>query len=59
MAQGEFTKEEGAGTKESVEELFDAIPRSRRFDYLGYLNDIMLFLDAAIRQAPNEPLSTK
>jgi len=57
--QEQFTKEEGAETKKSVEELFDAIPRSRRFDYLGYLNDIMLFLDAAIRQAPNEPLSTK
>jgi hypothetical protein len=51
MAQGEFTKEEAAETKKAVEELFQAIPKSRRINYFGHLNDIMLFLDAAGRAA--------
>lgn len=47
MAQGEFTKEEAEATIKAVNELFDAIPKSRRWDYIGHLNDIQLFLSAA------------
>ena len=54
MAQGEFTKEEGKQTILAVEEMFEAIPKSKRFGFLGHLNDIALFLGAAIRVAPNE-----
>jgi len=54
MAQGEFTKQEAARTKEAIEEMFNAIPKSRRFEYLGHLNDIFLFLEAAARHATDE-----
>lgn len=54
MAQGEFTKSEAASVKEAVGELFEAIPKTRRFNYLGHLNDIYLFIDAASRAAPSE-----
>jgi hypothetical protein len=33
-------------------QLFNAIPKSRRLDYIGHLNDIYLFLDAATKVAP-------
>jgi len=55
MAQGEFTKEEGKATKEALEEIMKkAVPKSRCLDYIGHFNDIFLFLEAAIRNAPNE-----
>jgi hypothetical protein len=54
MAQGQFTKQEADQTKQSVEELFDALPKSKRIGFLGHLNDILLFLDAAKSKAPNE-----
>lgn len=54
MAQGEFTKEEAAATRVAVEELFDAVPKSKRGEYIGHLNDIYLFLEAAKAAAPEE-----
>lgn len=54
MAQGKFTKEEAQATREAVEELFRAIPKSKRMGYIGHLNDILLFLQAAARHAPDE-----
>ena len=59
MAQGEFTKEEGANVNEALKEMFDAIPKSRRMEYIGHLNDISLFISAAIRNAPNEAKKTE
>ena len=55
MAQGEFTKQEAQRTEEAVNELFDAIPKSRRMGYLGHLNDVLLFLSAAKKAAPDKP----
>ena len=54
MAQGEFTKEEAKATKEAVEEMFKGLPKAKRMSYLGHLNDILLFLDAANEAAPAE-----
>lgn len=54
MAQGEFTKEEAQAVIEELSELFDALPKSKRFDYIGHLNDIALFLEAAKKVAPEE-----
>lgn len=54
MAQGEFTREECRLTKEAVNEIFDAIPKSKQMDYLGHLNDVFLFLEAAEKKAPEE-----
>ena len=54
MVQGRFTKEEAEATKEAVEGMFDGIPKSRRMNFIGHLNDIMLFLEAAKKVAPEE-----
>lgn len=53
MAQGDFTKQEADRTREAVSEMFDAIPKRKRMEYLGHLNDICLFLTAAERAAPD------
>ena len=57
MAQGQFTKEEATEVLEIVDELFNAVPKSRQGGYLGHLNDICLFLEAARRVAPAESAS--
>lgn len=54
MAQGDFTKEEARETRKAVEEMFDALPKSKKFDYIGHLNDVMLFLSAAEKAAPEQ-----
>lgn len=54
MAQGQFTKQEADETLKAVTEMFDALSRSKRFDYIGHLNYIGLFLEAAKQAAPNE-----
>ncbi len=55
MAQGDFTKEEAQETKKAVEEMFEAIPKSKRLGFIGHLNDIFLFIEAAGRNAPSQP----
>ena len=54
MAQGEFTKEEAEETLEAIDELFEAIPKSKRLNFIGHLNDICLFIEAAKEAAPKE-----
>lgn len=54
MAQGQFTKQEAKDMKEAVSEMFKALPRTKQMDYLGHWNDILLFIDAAGRAAPDE-----
>ena len=54
MAQGQFTKEEAIETQKAVEEMFEAIPKSKRVEFLGHLNDISLFISAAQVIAPTE-----
>jgi hypothetical protein len=54
MAQGEFTKEEAHATIKAVEELHAALPKGRRADFIGHLNDIYLFLQAAEEVAPEK-----
>ena len=54
MVQGEFTKEEGKEVKEALDEIMKAMPRSKCLDYIGHFNSVFLFLEAAIRNAPNE-----
>ena len=54
MAQGEFTKEECDETVKAVDEMFQAIAQRKKGEYLGHLNDVLLFLRAAKAAAPNE-----
>lgn len=49
-----FTKEEAKKTSDAVSELFDAIPKSKRMNFFGHLNDICLFIEAAGRAAPEK-----
>lgn len=55
MAQGDFTKQEARETKKAVEELYDALPKSKKMEFIGHLNDIFLFLEASERNAPDKP----
>jgi DNA replication initiation complex subunit (GINS family) len=54
MAQGEFTKEEAERIIKVVTEMFGAISKSKRPNYIGHLNDVFLFIDAAEKVAPLE-----
>ena len=47
MAQGEFTKDEAQETRLAVEEMFKALTKAKQVEYLGHLNDILLFIEAA------------
>jgi len=53
MAQGDFTKQEATRALEAVSELFAAISKRKQMEYLGHLNDICLFLEAAKRATPD------
>lgn len=55
MAQGEFTKEEADETAKAVEEMFTGLTKTKQGDFLGHLNDILLFVSAAKKAAPEEP----
>ena len=59
MAQGEFTKEECKLVRECVDELWKAIPKSKKRELLGELNDIHLFISVAEKVAPFEGLSER
>lgn len=57
VAQGDFTKQEADATVEAVMELFKALSKSKQADFFGHLNDILLFVDAAKQNAPDETAS--
>jgi hypothetical protein len=59
MAQGDFTKEETLRVREVVDEMFNAIPKTKRTGYIGHLNDIYLYLEAAGKVAPAEETKPK
>ena len=54
MAKGEFTKEEAEEAKDSIMELYAAIPPARRTSYRRCFDEISLFIEAAIQAAPAE-----
>lgn len=54
MAQGDFTKQEADLVKKVAEEIYLALPKTKRREYLGHLNDVFLFIEAAKRAAPEE-----
>jgi hypothetical protein len=51
MAQGQFTKQEARRVKEIAEEILTALPKGKKFEYLGHFNALFLFLEAAERAA--------
>jgi len=54
MAQGQFTKQEADETIKAVEEMYKALPKAKQAAFIGHLNDIFLFIEAAKRNAPEE-----
>ncbi len=54
MAQGDFTKDEATFVEEAVDEMFKALSKPKQMEFLGHLNDILLFLTAAKEAAPTE-----
>ena len=54
MAMGQFTKEEAKEVKEAVDEIFKALSKPKQREYLGHLNEVFLFIEAAERAAPTE-----
>jgi len=59
MAQTDFTKENVQHAKVVLDELFEAIPKSKRINYLGHLNDIALFLESAERVISKNDVSSE
>ena len=55
MAQSDLSKEEAKKTSDAVEEMFEALPKAKQGEYLGHLNDILLFLGACQRDLPSKP----
>ena len=55
----DLTKENAKACNEAVEEMFEAIPKSRRMAYIGRLNTILLFLESAQRELPSEATKKK
>lgn len=55
MAQGEFTKQEADEVMKSLTAIFEGIPKSKRLNFIGELNDVALFIEAAKRAAPDKP----
>ncbi len=53
MAQGQFTKEEATETEKAVLEMFNALTKTKQREFLGHLNDVLLFITAAKQKAPD------
>ena len=49
-----FNKEDAALMREILNEMFEAIPKSKRMNYLGHPNDALLFVSDAERAATRE-----
>ena len=54
MTQGKFSKEEAQASKEALEEVMEAFPKSKVGEFVGHFNDLFLFLDACAVEAPSE-----
>ena len=54
MAVGDFTKEEAKVVHECIEEMFEAIPKRRQMEYIGHLNEVLVFVERASKHALHE-----
>lgn len=45
--QTDFTLERAKEVREIVEDMYRGLPKARKLDYIGHLNDILLFIGAA------------
>ena len=54
MVRGEFTKEEAQEATDASMEIFGVLNDAERLKKFGHINTIMLFLERARREAPDE-----
>lgn len=54
MANSRFTKKEAELVREDIDTLFNSLTKKKQMEFIGELNDIMLFLSAAKEAAPEE-----
>ena len=55
MAQGDFTREEAKATRDAIDEMFRALSKPKQREFLGHLNDVLLFIRAAEQTMPAAP----
>lgn len=48
--QTDFTLERAKEVREILEDMYKGLPKSRKLNYIGHLNDILLFIGAAERR---------
>lgn len=53
MAQNDFTKEEAKFVEEAFTEVFKALSKTKKMEFLGHANDIYLFLSNAKQKLPS------
>jgi hypothetical protein len=57
MAVGDFTKQEADVVHECVNDMFNALTKKRQMEFLGELNEILCFVTAAKREAPDTSIA--
>ncbi len=53
MPQGDFTHAEAIFVRTCIDEIFSALSKAKRAEFLGHLNDILLYIEAADKAAPS------
>jgi hypothetical protein len=49
---GELTKENAKIYHEAVNEIFESLPKSKKLENIGNLNEVLLFLEKAQKELP-------
>lgn len=50
---GEWSKREAEVAAACAGEIFDALPKSRKFPHIGRLNELLIFISEAKKHAPD------
>lgn len=50
----DFTKEAAENAEQAVDQMFKALPKKKQGEFLGHLNEVCLFIEAAKKEAPAE-----
>jgi hypothetical protein len=50
VSQSDFSTDNAINAIEAVDEIFKALPKSKQMNFIGHLNDAMLFLESAKRK---------
>lgn len=57
MSQRDFTVERADVAKECIDAIIDKVPKSKRAELIGEMNDLFLFLEAARLAAAEHPVT--